>query len=126
VTTELGYKDGEIANMEVITNVDDLVDQYIKDMWAHKSGNPYSSSDYNGLTYSCGCGEEHILRDTDYNLIAVPVKFIFECRNGFMTAVRVKGMLFQKSIEMWSCKSDLFFQAQEKMKEILDMINKQE
>ena len=32
--------------MEVITNVDKLEEEYIKDFWAHKSGNPYSSSDY--------------------------------------------------------------------------------
>ena len=95
MTTELGYNNGVIADVEVITEVDDLVEQYIKDMWSHKSGNPYSSSDYKGLTFSCGCGEEHILRDTDYNLIALPVKFIFECRNGFMTAIRVKGIFWK-------------------------------
>tara|TARA_B100000953_G_scaffold285702_1_gene266557 strand:+ start:165 stop:500 length:336 start_codon:yes stop_codon:yes gene_type:complete len=109
--------------MKIIEDVEELIDSYTGDMWFDKETNTYSSSDYKHLYYDCGCGEPHVLRDTEYNLIARPVKFIFECSNGYMTAVRVKGILFQKSIELWSCKADLFWKAQKKMKEIVDMID---
>jgi len=109
--------------MRIIEDVKELVQAYIQDRWTHRDANPYSSSDYNDLYFDCGCTEQHILRDTKYNLIAQPVKFIFECNNGFMTAVRVKGILFQKSIELWSCKADLFWKAQKYMKETVDMID---
>ena len=67
--------------MKIIKNVDELLLTCAKEMWGDKRVNRYSSSDYKDLHYDCGCGEQHVLRDTEYNFIALPVKFIFEMKD---------------------------------------------
>ena len=42
--------------------------------------------------YECGCSETHALRDTPYKHVAPIVNFIFYCENGFITAVKIKGV----------------------------------
>ena len=103
--------------MEIINDPEKLLDLYFLDKWKHRDINPYISSDYsNGdkaLTFECGCGEDHILRNTNFYFIATPVKFIFNCNNDYLTAVRVKGLFFQKAISKWSCKKDILSKALE-------------
>jgi len=101
--------------IKIIKNIDELLLTYAKEMWREMRGLDYDYYHINErLHYDCGCGEQHILRDTEYNLITMPMSFIFECNNNYMTAVRVKGSFVQRSIELWSCTSDLFAQAQER------------
>ena len=66
---------------------------------------------YNGIPYECGCGDKHLLEYAVFDLVAPPAKFIFQCENDYLTAVKVKGLFKQKSIELWSCKLDLFSKA---------------
>ena len=101
--------------MKELTNADDLVYELVSGRWAPKSANPMASSDYPGLTYKCGCGEEHLLSYTKFIMVAAPVKFVFVCDNEYMTGVRVKGMFSQKSIELWTCKNELYLEAVEKV-----------
>lgn len=108
--------------MKIVNDSKELLDLFILDKWKDRDINPRISSDYsNGdklLTYECGCGEDHFLRDTNFNLIAFPVKFIFHCKNNYLTAVRVKGLFFQKAISKWSCKKDIFHKTLELVKKI--------
>ena len=97
--------------MKEITNPTDLVKELVSGGWHPKSANPMASSDYKGLTYQCGCGDMHILRDTSFILIGVPVKFVFNCHNDYLTGVQVKGFFTQKSIELWTCKNEVYLEA---------------
>lgn len=105
--------------MEVINDPKELLNIAYKDNWQHRDKNPFVSSDYKALTYECGCGEDHILRDTDFTLIAPIVQFIFHCRNDFLTAVNVKGFFSQKAISKWSCTTDVFDKMEELKREMI-------
>ena len=109
--------------MDLIDEPKELLKLIYEDGWKHRSSNPYISSDYKTLTYQCGCGEHHILRDTPFTLIAFPVKFIFHCRNDFLTAVRVKGFFTQKAISKWSCTLDVFDAMEEYKRRTLELLN---
>jgi hypothetical protein len=97
--------------MNKITNPDDLVRELVGGGWRPKSANPIASSDYVGLNYKCGCGDHHALRDTSFILIGTPVKFVFNCHNDYLTGVQVKGFFSQKSIELWTCKNQVYLEA---------------
>ena len=73
--------------------------------------------------YECGCLETHALRDTPYKHVAPIVNFIFYCENGFMTAVKIKGVFRLRPIVLWTCKLEVFIEMTEKISEILDSIN---
>jgi len=104
--------------MEVITQPKELLILINEDGWKDRSANPYVSSDYKSLSYQCGCGENHILRDTSFTLIALPVQFIFHCHNDYLTAVRVKGFFSQQAISKWSCTLDTFDKMEDLRKEV--------
>ena len=72
---------------------------------------------YGALYFDCGCGESHILEETHHFLCAIPIKFFFLCDNNVVTLVRVKGMIFQKSVEEWFCDGKLFEEAMEQVEE---------
>ena len=97
--------------MNEITNPDDLVRELVGGGWRPKSANPIASSNYQDLTYKCGCGAHHVLRDTNFILIGMPVKFVFNCQNDYLTGVQVKGFFSQKSIELWTCKNEVYLEA---------------
>ena len=106
--------------MEQIKEPKELLNLIYKDSWQHRDKNPIISSDYKGLTYACGCGEDHILRDTDFTLIAPIVQFIFHCRNDYLTAVKVKGFFSQKAISKWSCTTNVFDGMEHLRKEMIE------
>ena len=99
--------------MKELTNADDLVYELVSGRWAPNLL-ILASSDYPGLTYKCGCGEEHLLSYTKFIMVAAPVKFVFVCDNEYMTGVRVKGM-FSETIELSTCKNELYLEAVEKV-----------
>ena len=105
--------------MEILENPKELLKRINEDGWKHRSENPYISSNYKNLTYQCGCGEQHVLRDTDFTLIALPVQFIFHCHNNYLTAVRVKGFFSQKAISKWSCTLDVFDRMEDLRREMI-------
>ena len=52
-----------------------------------------------------------MLRDTNFILIGKPVKFVFNYQNDYLAGVLVKGFFTQKSIELWSCKNEVYLEA---------------
>ena len=105
--------------MKAINDPKELLNIAYKDNWQHRNKNPFVSSDYKELTYECGCGEDHILSNTDFTLIAPIVQFIFHCRNDFLTAVKVKGFFSQKAISKWSCTIDVFDKMEDLKREMI-------
>jgi|TARA_B110000114_G_scaffold165605_1_gene186083 hypothetical protein len=97
--------------MNRIDNVDELLEELVTGRWHPKSANPLASSNYPGLSYSCGCGSDHMLSFTDFIMVGNPVKFVFFCDNDYLTGIRVKGIFKQKSYELWTCKKSLYLEA---------------
>lgn len=110
--------------MKVIEEPKELLNLIYQDNWQHRDKNPFVSSDYKSLTYECGCGENHILRDTDFTLIAPIVQFIFHCNNNYLTAVKVKGFFSQKAISKWSCTTDTFDKMEDLRREMIEEMRK--
>ena len=97
--------------MKIIESVDELKNELAKVGWFPREKNPRVTSNYPRLNYECGCGDKHLLEYAIFDLVAPPAKFIFQCENDYLTAVSVKGIFKQKSIELWSCKLDLYSKA---------------
>ena len=111
--------------MEAISDPKELLNIAYKDNWQNRDKNPFVSSDYKSLTYECGCSEEHILRDTDFTLIAPIVQFIFHCRNDYLTAVKVKGFFSQKAISKWSSRVDVFDKMEDLRRDVIKKTTKE-
>lgn len=66
---------------------------------------------YQGLTFECGCGEAHYVSGADGALplmTSPPVKVLFNCPNGSVTFVHIKGLFRQTAISLWTCDAGLF------------------
>ena len=108
--------------LNCIEDPEELLKIYIKKRWEAPQSS-LISSDYPGLYYECGCSENHGLVDTPYTHVAPPVNFIFYCKNGFMTAVKIKGVIRLRPIVLWTSPLGIFITMTEKISEILDSIN---
>ena len=62
------------------------------------------------VAFDCGCGERHKVNDPSNIIISValPVKFLFECKNKYVSFVHVKGIFIQKANCLWSCTAKLY------------------
>ena len=66
------------------------------------------------VVYDCGCkSKQHRINDPSNRVfaIAMPVKFVIECENGFLSFIQVKGFFKQTVNTFWTCKSKLFMDA---------------
>ena len=96
--------------MEIIADEGLLVAELITTNFQKK--NPLTSTKYNDKTaYDCGCNERHRVNDPTNKIIAIalPVKFLFECKNQYVSFVHVKGIFVQKANCLWSCKAKLYY-----------------
>jgi hypothetical protein len=67
---------------------------------------------YGGLAFQCGCKEAHLVNGMDGAkplFTTLPVKVLFNCPNGYVAFVHIKGLFSQKAVSIWSCKEELFF-----------------
>ena len=74
--------------------------------------NALTSTKYSSkVAFDCGCGERHTVNDSTHELIAIalPVKFLFECRNKYIAFVHVKGIFSQKGNCLWTCTAKLYY-----------------
>lgn len=95
--------------MEIITDQGLLVAELLLTKLQKKT--PLTSTNYpNKVTFSCGCGELHRVNDSSNKIIsiALPVKFLFECKNNYVSFVHVKGIFVQKANCLWTCTSKLY------------------
>ena len=84
--------------MEIIADEGLLVAELITTNFQKK--NPLTSTKYNDkIAYDCGCNERHRVNDPTNKIIAIalPVKFLFECKNQYVSFVHVKGIFVQKA-----------------------------
>ena len=108
--------------LNCIEDPEELLKIYIKKRWEEPQSS-LISSDYPSLYYKCGCSENHALRDTLYTHVAPLINFIFYCENGFMTAVKIKGVIRLRPIVLWTCSLEVFVVMIQRISEILDSIN---
>jgi len=73
--------------------------------------NNLTSTNYPGIAFDCGCGERHTVNDPTLRIIsiALPVKFLFECRNEHITFVHMKGFFKIKANCLWTCEGKLYY-----------------
>ena len=107
--------------LNCIEDPEELLKIYIKKRWEEPQSS-LISSDYPSLYYKCGCSENHALRDTLYTHVAPLINFIFYCENGFMTAVKIKGVIRLRPIVLWTCSQAVFIVMALNISEILDSI----
>ena len=69
------------------------------------------------VVFECGCGKSHKVNDPSNRIfsIALPVKFIIDCENGYETFFQVKGFFKQTVTTFWSTKAMVFTKALEKL-----------
>ena len=104
--------------MEVIKDEGLLVAELITTNFQER--NRFTSTNYSShVAFDCGCGERHTVNDPTLELIliALPVKFLFECRNKYIAFVHVKGFFKQKANCLWSCKAKLYHKVIKDLKE---------
>ena len=80
--------------------------------------NKLTSTKYNdNVTYECGCREFHRVNDPSNIIFAIafPVKFVMDCKNGYVTFFQIKGFFKQKVTSFWTTKSKTFSNALEKL-----------
>lgn len=95
--------------MEIIKDQGTLVAELLTTNLQKK--NPLTSTNYpDKVAFDCGCGERHRVNDPSNIIIsiALPVKFLFECKNNYVSFVHVKGIFIQKANCLWSCTSKLY------------------
>mgnify|MGYP001221920754 FL=1 len=95
--------------MEIITDQGLLVAELLLSDLQEK--NPLTSTKYpDKVAFDCGCGESHKVNDPTNRIISIarPVKFLFECRNQYVSFVHVKGIFSQKANCLWSCTTKLY------------------
>lgn len=95
--------------MEIITDQGTLVAELLTANLQKK--NPLTSTKYpDKVAFDCGCGERHKVNDPSNIIISValPVKFLFECKNKYVSFVHVKGIFIQKANCLWSCTAKLY------------------
>mgnify|MGYP001474096286 CR=1 FL=1 len=69
------------------------------------------------VVFKCGCGKSHIVNDPSNRVfsVAVPVKFVIDCENGYVTFFQVKGFFKQTVTTFWSTKATVFTKALERL-----------
>ena len=95
--------------MEVIKDEGLLVAELLTTKFMERT--PLTSTKYSSkVAFDCGCGERHTVNDPTHKLIsiALPVKFLFECRNKHIAFVHVKGIFSQKANCLWTCTAKLY------------------
>ena len=94
---------------EIITDQGLLVAELLSEKIQNK--NKLTSTKYpNKVAFDCGCGERHTVNDPTLIImgIALPVKFLFLCKNKYVAFVHVKGFFIQKANCLWSCTAKLY------------------
>tara|TARA_B100001057_G_C22735359_1_gene905595 strand:- start:849 stop:1163 length:315 start_codon:yes stop_codon:yes gene_type:complete len=102
--------------MQVLKNADEIIKALAEAKL--KPPNKSSSLNYNDkVTFECGCGTTHTVNDTTNKIfgIALPVKFVLECRNSYLTFFQIKGFFKQTVTSFWSAKVTDFKKALEKL-----------
>ena len=102
--------------MELLKNSDEIIKAISEAKL--QSPNKMSSLNYNDkVIFECGCGTSHTVNDPSNKIfaIALPVKFVLECHNGYLTFFQIKGFFKQTVTSFWSAKSTNFKKALEKL-----------
>ena len=99
--------------MKVIKNKEELIQEL--SVAKLQKPNALTSTKYGDkVVYECGCkSKQHRINDPSNRVfaIAMPVKFVIECENGFICFIQVKGFFKQTVNTFWTCKSTLFIEA---------------
>ena len=80
--------------------------------------NKLTSTKYSDkVVFECGCGKSHKVNDPSNRIfsVAVPVKFVIDCENGYVTFFQVKGFFKQTVTSIWSTKATVFTKALERL-----------
>ena len=102
--------------MQVLKNADEIIKAISEAKL--KPPNKMSSLNYNDkVVFECGCGSYHRVNDPSNKIFAItlPVKFVLECENGYLTFFQIKGFFKQTVTSFWSAKATNFKKALEKL-----------
>ena len=80
--------------------------------------NKFTSTKYGDkVVFKCGCGKSHRVNDPSNRVFAIstPVKFVIDCKNGYVTFFQVKGFFKQTVTSIWSTKATVFTKALESL-----------
>ena len=94
--------------MEKLNTCDEVINAFANEKLMSKEK---FSNNYFGVFYECGCGENHDVNSSIYNMCAFNVKFFFECYNGYVTFVKIKGIFKMRAVELWTCKKEIYYEA---------------
>ena len=79
--------------MKELTNKLEVIESFTKE----KILPPYTiKSESITLEYECGCGENHVLKDSYHIASASPKKFFVVCENSIMTLVKIEILQAKK------------------------------
>ena len=100
--------------MKILATVDDAIEAMSTSKL--QAPNKLTSSGYTDkVVFECGCGKSHKVNDPSNRVFAtaLPVKFVIDCENGFLTFFQVKGFFAISVTSIWSVKSKVFMEALE-------------
>ena len=83
-----------------------------------QSPNKLTSTKYpDKVVFECGCGKSHKVNDPSNRIfsVALPVKFVIDCENGYVTFFQVKGFFKSTTTTFWSTKAAVFTEALERL-----------
>lgn len=90
--------------MKELTNKLEVIESFTKE----KILPPYTiKSESITLEYGCGCGENHVLKDSYHIASASPKKFFVMCDNSIMTLVKIENSPSEKAFSEWFLSADL-------------------